>query len=99
MLADRPTHDRQLDEARRRAAVKYPLRGLAVVRRAGKEDVVHIGLWVAVVEREPARLNLHHEPVSRQEHVIHVRQCEPIALHYPGGDGTWFRETVPVAPA
>ena len=41
------------------------LRRLHVVRRLGEEDVRHEGLRVAVVEREPARLDLHHDRGGR----------------------------------
>src|SRR5262249_22272604 len=51
---------RQLDVAGGIAAVKYPLRRLAVVAGPGEEDVVDVALWIAVVERKPARLDLHH---------------------------------------
>src|SRR6185312_11599649 len=69
---------RQFDEARAVAGVEHALRGLAVAGRTSEEDVVHVGLRVAVVERKPARLDLHHNAVPGQEHVVHVRQREAV---------------------
>jgi hypothetical protein len=65
--------NRQVDVARGFGLVKYPLRGLHVIRGLGKEDVGHKGLRVAIVEREPARLDLHHDPVAGQEYMVGIR--------------------------
>src|SRR3546814_5769841 len=53
---------------------------LLIIPGLGEEDVGDESLRVAVVERELARLDLHHDPVPRLEHVIHRRQAEFIAL-------------------
>jgi hypothetical protein len=36
------------------------------------EDVVHVLLRVAIEQREPAALHLHHDPVTRFEGVQHI---------------------------
>src|SRR5882762_10324678 len=90
---------RQIDEARRAPRMEDPLRGLAVVAGFGKKNVRHVGLWVAVVEREPARLDLHHDAVARQKHMVHVRQCELVALHLTRRNGTGMDQTLAVTSA
>ena len=79
--------------------MKDPLRGLAVVAGLGEENVRYVGLWVAVVEREPARLDLHHDAVARQKHMVHVRQCEPVALHLARRNGAGMDQTLAVTSA
>src|SRR3546814_5614017 len=56
-------------------------RRLLVIALVRKEDVGHVFLWIAIVEREQARLDLHHDPVSGLEHMIHRRQAELVFLH------------------
>src|ERR1700687_5586456 len=90
---------RQIDETRRAPGMKDPLRGLAVVSGPGEENVRYVGLWVAVVEREPARLDLHHDAVARQKHMVHVRQCEPVALHLARRKGAGMDQAPPVTSA
>src|SRR4051812_47334483 len=63
-------NDRQRDKAR----VIDPLSCLSKVRRLSKKDVLYKSLRVAVIQREPARLDLHHDLVSRQKHMISIRQ-------------------------
>ena len=69
---------RQLDEARLAGGVVDPLRRLPVIARLGPEDIGDEGLRIAVVQREPARLDLHHDPVPRQENVVRRRQGEAV---------------------
>src|SRR3984893_5246166 len=90
---------RQIDETRRAPAMKDPLRSLAVVAGPGEENVRYVGLWVAVVEREPARLDLYHDAVARQKHMVHVRQCELVALHLARRNGAGMDQTLPVTSA
>src|SRR5690348_1852732 len=54
----------QGDEAGLAGCVVHALRRLHVVGRLRLEDVGHEGLRIAVVQREPARLHLHHQPVA-----------------------------------
>src|SRR5512137_1479801 len=63
-------HDGELDEARLPGRVVHPLGGLAVVGGLRPEDALDEGLGVPVVEREPARLHLHHDAVTRAEDVV-----------------------------
>ena len=69
---------RQLDEARLLRGVVDALGGLTIVGRLGPEDIGHERLRVAVVQREPARLDLHHDPMPRQEDVVGRRQREAV---------------------
>src|SRR5258708_5605763 len=73
-------HERKLDEARAGTSSIDPMSRLPIIRGLREEDVVDEGLRVAVVEREPARLDLDHHAVTRQEHVVRVRERELIAL-------------------
>ena len=63
------------------------LRGFAVVGGLGPENVGHESLRVAVVKRKPARLDLHHDAVARQEDVVGVGEIEAIEQWLVGGDG------------
>src|ERR1700757_298223 len=56
-------YERQLDEARLARSVVDTFGRLAIILRLREEDVGHEGLRVAVVEREPRRLHLHHDAV------------------------------------
>jgi hypothetical protein len=58
---------RQLDVRRLGARVEDALGCLLMVARLGEKDVGNEGLRVAVVEREPARLDLHHDPMAGLE--------------------------------
>ena len=49
-----------------------------VVFRLGRHDVGHERLRVAIVEREPCALDLHHHRVPGLEDVVHVVQAEPV---------------------
>src|SRR5215467_4790076 len=70
--------DRQFDEAYVPGLAEDSMFGLSEIARLGPENVRHERLRVAVVEREPAGLNLHHDPVPRQEDVVRRRQRERI---------------------
>src|SRR4051812_13806407 len=62
-------------------AIPDALRGLAIVARLCIHDVVDVALRIAVIEGEQTRLDLHHDAVTRQEHVVHVRQRPVVVLH------------------
>src|ERR1700688_1046778 len=64
----------QLDETALFRGVVDPLRRLAVLARFGQEDIGHERLRIAVVKREPARLNLHHDLVPRKENMVGRRE-------------------------
>jgi hypothetical protein len=63
-VASRRRDQRELNEARLSRSVINPLHRFLVIRRFGPEYTWHEGLWIAVVEREPARLDLHHNSVA-----------------------------------
>src|SRR5262245_40328765 len=54
-----PNH-RQFDRARLVGRVPHALRRLLKIRGLGEHDVRHEALRIAVIEREPRRLDLHH---------------------------------------
>ena len=76
-----------------------PLRGLAVIRWLGEEHIRHEGLRVAVIEREQARLHLHHHPVARLKHVVRGRQSELVRQRLVRCDRLGMLETLAVAAA
>src|SRR5580765_6941237 len=90
--------DRHLDEAGPIWCAINALRRLAVVFGLREEDIVDEGLRIAIVEREPARLDLHHDPVTRQEDMIRVRQRETIGLHLVGWNRGGMFNSVPITP-
>src|SRR5260370_34107049 len=61
---------RQLDEGGLARCMVDTLGGFAIVAGLRPENVGHEGLGIAVVQREPALLNSHHDEVAGQEHVI-----------------------------
>src|SRR5947208_4317858 len=71
-------HQGQFDEACLAGGVIDALRGPAIILRVGPEDAGDESLRIAVVEREPARLDLHHHAVAWQEHVVRRGQREAI---------------------
>src|SRR5580704_536443 len=89
---------RKFDEAAVSGAMVYALSGLAIIGRLGPEDVGHEGLRVAVVEREPARLDLHHDAMAGQEDVVGVGEIEAIEKRFVGGDGFGSFKAFAVAP-
>src|SRR5712692_1438203 len=70
--------ERQLDEAALLDGVIDPLRRLAVIARFGPEDIRDKRLRITVVQREPARLDLHHDSVPRPKNMIGRRQGETV---------------------
>src|SRR5207248_7667950 len=69
---------RQLDETALLRGVIDPLRRLAVIARFGPEDIRDKRLRITVVQREPARLDLHHDSVPRPKNMIGRRQRETV---------------------
>src|SRR5437588_7839867 len=74
----RCAHPRQFDETRLARRVINALRGFSVVAGFGPENTRHKRLRIAIVEGEPAGLDLHHDAVSRQENVVRRRQVESV---------------------
>ena len=79
-LVDPLWNDWQIDEA----AVIDPLGSLDIVGRLGEKDVIDKALRIAVIERKPARLHLHHNAMSRQKNMIGIRQFKHIADNFIG---------------
>ena len=75
------------------------LGGFAVVGGLGPENVGDEGLRVAVVEREPAGLDLDHDAVAGKEDVVGVGKIEAIEQRLVGGDGLGSFEAFAVAAA
>src|SRR5437899_12440648 len=71
-------HQRQFEEACLAGGVIDTLRSLAIILGICPEDAGDESLRIAVVEREPARLDLHHHAVAWQEHVVRRGQREAI---------------------
>src|SRR5882757_6834423 len=87
-------YERQLDIAGVIRCVIDALLGFLVVGGFGEHDVGDEGLRIAVVEREPGGLYLHHDAVAGQEYVIRGGQIELIGKRRVGlnrfGDGETF---------
>ena len=75
------------------------LRRFAIISRLGPEDVWHKRLRVAVIEREPARLHLHHDAVTRQKDMVRRRQSKAIKQRFVRHDRLWRFQTLPIASA
>ena len=76
-----------------------PLRSLLVVAGFGPEDIGYEGLRIAVIEREPAGLDLHHDAVAGQEDVIRIWQRELVRQRLVGLDGAGGFEALAIADA
>src|SRR5437588_11960824 len=88
-------HDRKLDKA----PVIDAVRSSSVVARLRKHDIRHKLLWIPVVQREPARLHLDHDPVTGQENVIRVWQCPLVEERFVGLDRFWIVVPLTISPA
>src|SRR5450759_5007805 len=82
MPRSRRRHERELDEARLVRSMVDALNGFPVIPRLRPEDVRHERLWIAVVEREPGRLHLHHDPVTRKEDVVRRGKSEAVRQRF-----------------
>ncbi len=90
---------RQIDKTGFTARVINPLNRLYVVIRFGEEDIGHESLRISIIEGKPARLDLHHDPVTGQKNVIHRGQDELVGQR--GIRRNRFRrlETFPISAA
>src|SRR5579864_2423929 len=93
----RSSNYRQLNKALLAGCVVNPLYRLLVVARLGPEDALHERLWIAVVERKPARLHLHHDSMARQEDVVSVGQRELVQQRRVGGNRFSSGEALAIA--
>src|SRR3984885_7291300 len=88
---------RQIDIARRIGFVKHALRGFHIVGRFGEENIGHESLGIAVVQREPTRLHLHHDPVTGQEYMVGMRQLQRVADDLACRNRRWIGRVIAVA--
>src|ERR1700678_4532622 len=78
---------RQIAKTGCAARVVNPLNSLYVVIRCGKKDIGHESLRISIIEGKPARLDLHHDPVTGEKNVIHGGQGELVGQRGSGRDG------------
>ena len=72
------------------AAAEDALRRRLKVRVSRQEDIRHEALRVAIDQREPGALDLHHDPVARTEHVIVAGEAHLVFTAAPGTIGSGF---------
>src|SRR3979411_1510247 len=72
--ANRSRDDGEIDKTSLLRRAINALAGLGIVLGLRMKDALHKFLRIAIVKRKPARLDLHHYPVSRQENMIRMRQ-------------------------
>src|SRR5713226_3291149 len=89
----------QFDESDLAGRMVDALGGFAIVGGLGPENVGNESLRIAVVEGEPARLNLHHDAVAAQEHVIRRGEREAIEQRLVRREGLWRFKTLAIAAA
>src|SRR5450759_5107604 len=77
----------QFDGACLAGRVVETLHGFAVVLRLCKENIGDERLRIAVVQRKPTRLDLHHDAMAGQEDMVRRRQSEAVKQGLVGGDG------------
>src|ERR1035437_8286087 len=75
------------------------LHRLLVVPRLGPKNIRHKRLWIAVIQRKPARLNLHHDPVPGQKNMVRRRQHEAVEQSLVGRDRLRSLQALRVTPA
>src|SRR5712675_339376 len=97
--ANRSRGDGEIDKARLLRRAIDALAGLGIVLGLRIKDALHKLLRISIVERKPARLDLHHYPVYRQENMIRMRQFERIFQYFVGRNRGRMTGIVPVAPA
>src|SRR5213593_947609 len=75
------------------------LRGLYVVAGLREKDIRNKRLRIAIVKRKPRRLHLHHNAMSRCEHVIHGGQSKGVGEWLSWRDRLRVFETFSIAAA
>src|SRR5688500_16021721 len=90
-------HDRQFDEAGLLRREPDALRCRTIVAWLRFSDILDERLRIAVVQREPARLNLHHQPVSGKKRVIRLGHTHAIRRNLSGLDRFRRLETLAIA--
>src|ERR1700722_10597175 len=92
-------YDRQLHKARLVSGAVNALGRLTIVRRFREQNVRHKRLRIAVVQRKPGGLYLHHDLVAGQKHVVRGRQRELIRERPVRRDGLRLAEALAIASA
>jgi hypothetical protein len=80
-------------------SVVNPLHRFLVIGGLGPKDVRYKCLRIAIVEREPARLYLHHDAVTGEEDVVCRRQSELIKQRLIGRDRFGVGQALAIAAA
>src|ERR1700676_371953 len=78
----RSAYQRKLDKAGLARRVVHPLHRFPVIARLGPKNIGHESLRIAVVQRAPARLDLHHDAMSREKNMIRGRQQKLIKQRF-----------------
>src|SRR5579862_3882677 len=76
-----------------------PLRRLLIIARLSPENIRDERLWIPIIQWKPAGLDLHHQAMAGQEHVICVWQLETIEQRLPCRDRFCRLQTLAIAPA
>lgn len=75
-------HDWKIDMACQRTTYSDALVSHAIISWASKKDITNKPLRIAVIEREPARLDLHDNPVTGLKSMGNFWQYDPIGLKH-----------------
>lgn len=79
--------------------VPYSLHGLLIVFWLSEEDAVNKRLRVSIVQWKPARLDLHHEAMSRLKHMIRRRKGKAIWKRFVRRNRPWYLQTFTITSA
>src|SRR5258708_27741489 len=99
LFSIRCSHDRQLEEACLAGRMINTLRGFLGVCRLRPKNVRDERLRIPVVQREPAGLYLHHDPMPGKEDMIRGRQRIVVEQGLVGRDRLRLLQTLAVASA
>src|ERR1700674_3080252 len=91
--------DRQLNESCLDWCMVDALDGFAKVARLGPKDVGNESLRIAVVQREPGRLDLDHDAVAGEEDVVCRGKREAVKERLVRRDGLGHFKTLAIAAA
>src|SRR5690606_12175759 len=89
-------NDGQLQMARSIGCPMYPVPRADIAFGRSVEDVVDVSLWIAIVQRKPAALDLHHYPMPRCECMKHLRHADRVLLDLVRRNGLGLLEAVAV---
>src|SRR5439155_26603334 len=89
----------QVDETGFALCVVHALGGFDIVFRTSKKDVGDKCLRVAIVEREPSRLNLNHDAVTGKKDVVRRWKSEFVSQRCVGCECLWSRKSIAIPAA